>query len=89
MMIGIVLKCDVENKNLSIGFNCVGSVEEVFVQKCEVYEIFFSDDDFMLLEDIYQFDCSEKDKVLIIFFFWKYSDVFFKNDDDIGCIDIV
>lgn len=31
MMIGIVLKCDVENKNLSIGFNCVGSVEEVFV----------------------------------------------------------
>lgn len=88
-MIGTVSKCDVENKNSSIGFNRVGSVEEVFIQKCEVYEISSSDDEFTLPEDIHQLDCSDKDKALITSLFRKYSDVFSKNDDDIGCTDTV
>lgn len=77
-MFGTVSKCDVENKNSSIGFNRVGSVE-----------ISSSDDEFTLPEDVYQLDCSEKDKALITSLFRKYSDVFSKNDDDIGCTDTV
>lgn len=56
----------------AFGFNRVGSVEEVFIQKCEGYEISFSDEEFALPEDIYQLDCSDKDKALItsLFFFF-------------------
>jgi hypothetical protein len=86
---GIVSKCDVEHSNSSIGFNHTGSVEEIFIQLCEVPEVASLDEHFDLPDDIYQLDCSENEKTLITALFQKYSDAFSRNDDDIGCTSTI
>jgi transposase InsO family protein len=87
--IGTVSKCDVEHGNSSIGFNRTGSVEEIFIQQCKVSEVASLDENFDLPDDIYQLDCSEQEKTLITALFRKYSDVFSRNDDDIGCTSTI
>lgn len=45
--------------------------------------------EFEILVDIYYLDCSMEEKELIMLLFQKYKNVFLKDDDDIGCIDII
>jgi hypothetical protein len=63
--IGTVSICDVEHDNSCIRFNRTGSVEEIFIQQCEVSEVTSLDEKFDLPDDIYQLECSEHEKKLI------------------------
>ena len=89
-MIGTVSKCEIESEHSDIEFNRVGNVEEVFIhQNCESSEITLPDTKFELPDDLFQLDCSNEEKSLITALFRKHSNVFSKNDDDIGCTSTV
>ena len=89
--IGTVSKCEIENSESDIDFHRVGTVKEIFIkQKCDISEVTSSDNaNFKLPEDIYKLDCTADDKAMITDCFRKHSDVFSKDDDDIGHTDAV